>query len=178
MNDNLDKAQSQATLAKIFKGLAWLGAVFAAIGVWLVWQAVAVQRWPVVAGRIDALEVAGRISRVSDAVHRRIEYLVRMEYSYTVDGVAHTGSRYAIGDGDRVAGYFNDRSEARAWLHSSPFKVGDAIDVHVDPDNPDSAVIDSAWRLVTLVPFMLAGLLVLPGWLFRRVQRTHSEASP
>ncbi|QPH52534.1 DUF3592 domain-containing protein [Pontivivens ytuae] len=109
--------------------------------------------WPIVPGRITRSEVY---------VKRRgqpNEVRLRMEYDYTVDGVAQQGDR---------ATFFHEFQNDRVEALVDRFPVGAEVAVHVDPTNPGNTVLvpglEGARRshgLVMGVLVTLAGLILI-----------------
>ncbi len=128
--------------------------------------------WPVVQGRVVDARVAARLFRPGDAVHRTLEYYIKVEYEYMVDRQVYRGTRYSLGTGDTIQDGFFDKSEAREWLKQSDYHVNNKVDVYVDPKDAENTVLSAGIRFSTWVPIILGlvflGLGFLIKWLFEK----------
>ena len=145
---------------KIGMGFMVLGGIFLMIGAWITVTAFSSQFWPTVPGTVAEAKVVGQVSQVSDPLRRHLVYNVQVSYDYVVDNKSYQGTRYSLGSGDTVAGQFNEKSEARAWLRDSDFKSGQAVTVYVDPSDPENTVLSAGIKFTTWIPVIM-GLLLL-----------------
>jgi len=149
-------------------GLMVLGGILILIGIWIVTTAMASSDWPVVEGRILDAQVKSRFSQTSSTTNRRLEYYVEVRYGYQVDGKTYRAKRYSLGTGHTVKAGFKNSAEAREWVATSPYRVGENVAVHVDPDDPENTVIHAGILWSTWVPVMLGVLFMLLGLLSQR----------
>jgi hypothetical protein len=120
---------------------AFLGAVFAGLGllgVWggahRLWRGHQSESWPTVEGKIVYSRVTGSDARDADN-QRTTTFSPAFAYSYTVDNVQHFGNlrRFA-----RIAGSGEDWAEDIA----ARYRLGKAVKVHYYAADPDVAVLE------------------------------------
>jgi hypothetical protein len=118
-------------------------------------QAAQAATWPVVRGSI----VSSKVESFRDAGTRRTRgsllYRAVVEYAYEVDGRSFRGTR--VGFGAVVSSSLKAPAEARA----ARYVPGAPIDVHVDPADPNNAVLELtiAWNwALTLIALALFGI--------------------
>ena len=124
-------------------------------------QAAQAAAWPVVRGSI----VSSKVESFRDSGTRRARgstlYRAVVEYAYEVDGRPYRGTR--VGFGAVVSSSFKAPAEARA----ERYVPGAPVDVHVDPADPNNAVLDLtiAWNwalpLIALALFGVAAYAAL-----------------
>lgn len=149
--------------------LIGLGVLFLGIGLWLLSTAYASTLWPTVEGQVIETKVVGRISQGGSTLQRHIEYSIEVTYQYEINHVSHQAKRYSLGTGDTVAGGFNEKSEARAWLKNSAFNNNPAVTVYVDPNDPNNTVLSAGIKWSTFMPVVLGLLLLILGYFVRRI---------
>ena len=62
-------------------------------------------------------------------------WMPRIDYAYTIDGTEHLGDRFSFN------GPKDGLSEAEAAVVAGRFKIGDRIQVHADPKDPNRSTI-------------------------------------
>jgi hypothetical protein len=117
---------------------------FAAFGAWMLWL--------VASETFDAWQVRSWIpvqATLSDAGYRTNSsddsstYEAYATYSYYFNAQPYVGSRVSIGEGaDNIGDYQTDTGN---WLRRE-MQAGNPITVYVDPEQPESAIIDPALR--------------------------------
>lgn len=100
-------------------------------------------------------------------------YSIDIEYTYTVDGVAHTADRYSF------MGGFSSSGRAGKKVVVRQYPKGAVRKCFVDPDDPESAVLNrdltgSMWWGLFPIPFFLIGACGL-AWLTWKKLRGPSE---
>lgn len=142
--------------------LAALGASLASV-----YQVIKAQDFVQVEGEILGQDVS-RVKRHTGQ-HRmgRTKYL-RVSYSYVFDGRTY--------EGDRIhPGTFGLSSGSDHKTYGKRFATGTKVMVHVDPANPETAVLLTGFSNITILLGVISGFLLLP-FLFLRVIVTHSPA--
>ena len=143
-------------------GLWVFTALFVLMGIFMVVQATGSQSWQQTTATIIAAEVKKNthIQKVNNHVYVRTDYSVTARYQYTFKGKEYTGSRYSIGTGDSISGSFQKKSEAEKWLKNSPYRIGESITIHVNPEEPSEAIISNTIDWPAFVPFIVAALFM------------------
>ena len=151
-------------MKKITIGLWVLTAIFVVIGLFLVQEAISALTWQQTTATIIDSKVARQthINTLNNSIRTRYDYIVTAKYQYTFNNKQYTSSRYAIGPGDKIAGPYNEKSEAREWLKNSKYKIGNKINIYLNPNNPSESVISNKlhWSLL-FVPFIMAILFMI-----------------
>ena len=120
------------------------GAIFFALaGLLMTWitisnlrQAASARGWPVTRGRIVRSEVEAKWQFASATRGTRVRtYQALVEYRYRVDGREYSSRRVRLG-----ATVASD--EAIAGAEVARFPVGADVEVHYDPREPDSAMLE------------------------------------
>ena len=128
------------------------GAIFVAVG--LLFFSFTFREFRATLGAKDWSIVSGTVLRSEVVVTGSRHYHPYVAYSYTVDGVAYEGDRYAR------AGTPGDAVRSREIVAEHP--VGSSIEVHVDPADPTRSVVDTSIRigaiLVLLFPLLFVGI--------------------
>lgn len=141
-----------------------LAAFLILIGLALRRQVRDTQAWPITEGRIESaivdkfmsLEPNPHQSASSDSISMHWQRLFRPDvvYCYTVANVEYRGTRISLGG--RVYATFN--AFARRTIR--PYRPGDRVTVHYDPDNPARALLE-ARAYGSWVPWVLAFIFVV-----------------
>ena len=135
-----------------------------AAGVWAAWLRVKRRRagqamagWQRVQGMVLDHAIAESVSTDSHG-DRTDHFDPQLTYEYLGAGEKRTGTRASL---DAVS--FTSRQKAQAWLDARP--VGQPIDVHVNPADPNDAVLDVAVKSDWWVPafFVALGVAVAAG---------------
>ena len=115
-------------------------------------QAGRARTWPAVRGRIVGSKVDSFVTRAGGARSgTRMEYYQAVvEYAYVVEQREFHSTQRSLGP--EVAG-----NEAEATEKAGRYLVGQEVDVHVDPADPSSAVLDVATPLAW--PTLVLGLV-------------------
>ena len=113
--------------------------VFAALMYVAVQQALEMgdsREWPTAEGVITASRIASshQTSTEKGWHAKRYEYEVRVQYSYSVDGVSYTGNRLRI----RPTEY---SSEKHAQRELAEYPVGQRLRVYYNPQDPERSVL-------------------------------------
>ncbi|MBY6205266.1 DUF3592 domain-containing protein [Halomonas denitrificans] len=113
----------------------WFGAVFVLVGTMALIRAVRnlglaerSRTWPTVPGRIESVRLWG--GRRIDGEMREVEHLA-VDFRYSFRGRTHRGTAPAL--------YTVVYPRTVEWARR--FEAGAGVDVHVDPDRPDRAVL-------------------------------------
>jgi hypothetical protein len=107
-------------------------------GTWLARRAKATMAWRPVSGTITRCALQHDVQpRVGSAQPDAHTYRPRVEYSYTVDGQEHVGSRVFFGAHEWRGG----SSEFAEWLLIE-YPVGTKVQVFVDPNDTTEAVLE------------------------------------
>lgn len=131
-------------------GIASIGVFFIVVGIgeWRLGEAS--RAWPVVEGRVVLSRLAKHTSHGSSGTSTSTFHEIR--YEYLVDEVRHESGRIsfkvAMGEGD-----------ARA--RGAAYPEGAIVAVHVDPEDPDRAVLEPGADGWNAVPIAIGGLAVL-----------------
>jgi hypothetical protein len=141
-----------------FGFIALVGLCFVALGAFFIdvgleeWRLGEASRsWPTVEGRVLASEVATRAtgSRGSGGPSTTTTHEIR--YEYEIDGVRREGRRVAytvaMGEGDLRA-------------RAARYPAGRAVEVHVDPEDPDRAVLEPGADGWNALPIAMGGLAI------------------
>jgi hypothetical protein len=121
-------------------------------------------RWPVAAGRIDAsgLQAIRAYERTGGYRPRRTLFRSRVIYSYGVAGQRYSADRVAFGASVTASLPGLVGGQARRYVE------GSKVDVHYDPANPASAVLEcrvlGLWMLWVCAAAFLGGAAVLVGF--------------
>ncbi|HAY82885.1 MAG TPA: hypothetical protein DCY79_24005 [Planctomycetaceae bacterium] len=141
--------------AKIFPAMFILGGlIFMGVGVSHLLKARETSSWVPVQGMFLEKSVKTSTSRGSDG-KTSTSYKPQVRYSYTVDGQEYQGTTLLVG----IGGYSRPR-----YAHAAmeEFKVKQACEVYVDPDDPTQAVLKTGIRPVHFVfPGLGFGLMVV-----------------
>lgn len=155
--------------------LLLLGAALMIFGVSFLRDANASRSWPVAAGQVRNVNVTWSRSASDDVGER--SYYFEVTYGYEVDGRSYTGKRFSLGDGNNAAGR-TYRDESDAIAASEAYRRGAAVDVYVDPTDPENTVLKPGASFATYVPLGLGAFFVLCGgallWLFFRSRTAES----
>ena len=139
-----------------FGFIALVGLCFVALGAFFIdvgleeWRLGEASRsWPTVGGRVLASEVATRTARRGNGTSRSTTHEIR--YEYEIDGVRREGRRVAytvaMGEGDLRA-------------RAARYPAGRAVKVHVDPEDPDRAVLEPGADGWNALPIAMGGLAI------------------
>lgn len=126
--------------------------------------------WPVVDGIVLSSEILQGRGRARQRVRR-----VRVEYRYEIAGATYIGTRIRFGK----------RMSTRGGLTAlrARYADGQRVDVHVDPDDPDRAVLQPGITGTTVglgllgVAFAAAGWMAVRGRSERRESRARGRRS-
>ncbi|MCB9030687.1 MAG: DUF3592 domain-containing protein [Deltaproteobacteria bacterium] len=137
--------------------LGVLGVALVVFGVFFIKSAMESVSWP----QADAQVVSSVVRwRYIDGARNRIktdsdkQYYYEVTYSYNVDGIPYTSSRYSLGTGYTASSMFNEREEADVE-RKEIYPQGKAITIFYDPNSPTSAVISNGMQWSTTVPLVL-----------------------
>lgn len=97
--------------------------------------AAAAAQWPVVAGKVQSVEIVERIDKTEDGPSK--VFVPQVRYVYNADGVSRDGSVIRVGLENR--GYLLEQ-QAREFL--AKYSVGSTVSVRCDPQNPAIAVLE------------------------------------
>lgn len=147
----------------LLRGVHWL-LVLVLLGVSLlsvhwaigeIWQASASRSWPTVSGQI----IESRVS--SHHAGRSTHHVAQLRYQYLAQGQTREGTRVGFGS---VVGNLD---EVQALVARYP--LGAKVTVHVDPKQPDQAVLEPRLlsRDVYWVPPAMAATWLFLLWLWR-----------
>ena len=135
-----------------------------AAGVWAAWLRVKRRRagqamagWTAVEGTVLSHDLEENVTTDSSN-DREWHYDPKIRYAYEVAGHRYESERVSL---DGVS--CRSRNEAQAWLDARP--VGGKVAVHVNPANPEDALLDIAAKNDWWVPvfFIILGLAVAFG---------------
>lgn len=143
-------------MKKIGWGFGVLTVAFFVVGVSLLLSAAQSMNWPSVKGHVVESKVVGRINQVGDTLRRYVDYVVEVKYSYFYEGELYFSKRYSHGTGTTAKDGFDDKYSARVWLLKSPYKADQQVTVYFDPDNPQSAVLQTGILWSTCIPIIIA----------------------
>ena len=104
-------------------------------------EAGATENWPTVSGTIEDAKVTSQRRK------NRTDYSVVVTYSYTVGERTYRGSRYS------VTGNLGADRQEQANVLAKSFRKGDKVQVYVDPEDPNQAVLakggtQKAWMTI------------------------------
>ena len=103
-------------------------------------------------------------------------WMPRIEYAYTIDGTEHLGDRFSFN------GPKDGLSEAEAAVVAGRFKIGDRIQVHVDPKDAARSTIVPGLNDRSDTGSILDVLLILFGvssiWRGLRIRRRMGHRHP
>jgi hypothetical protein len=145
--------------------LAILGLLLFAVGIWMLTEAMASSEWPAIEGKVVTPNVVGRYRQATNVRTRSLEYIVEVTYRYQVGGRSYQAKRYSLGMGNTTADGFSDRTEAREWISHSPYQPGQALEVYVDPQDPQNTVLNAGIQGTTWIPLIIGSLFLLLGYL-------------
>ncbi len=126
------------------------GLIFAAAGLFLLWQGVKEHRacresrnWPCVEGRIT--ESAVQVTRR----HHSTSYSPQIAYTYSVAGQAYFSAAVTIGATRTFSSY------AKAQTQTAKYPLGQTVSVYYDPQQPAEATLEpgatgGAWGTVLM----------------------------
>lgn len=130
--------------------LAGLGVFFIVVGIGEWRSGEASRTWPTVEGRVLVSEVS--TSRGPSRPGPSTTTSHELRYEYEVDGVRREGTRLsfkvAMGEQDLLA-------------RAARFPAGSAAAVHVDPEDPERAVLEPGADGWNALPIAMGGLAVL-----------------
>ena len=109
--------------------------------------------WPATHGVIESSKVVERHNR-----RGRAKPVPSIQYRFEVDGVARTGKRMFFGDDQLLAWSFGG---VESFVAEHP--AGAPVEVHYDPQAPDSAVVDPGVHWAVAVPPVFCLLFVFIG---------------
>ena len=160
------------TIKKITIGLWVMTAIFVVIGLLVVQEAISALTWQQTTATIIDSKVMrqSHINTINNHIHTgytRYDYIVTAKYQYTFNNKQYTSSRYAIGTGDTISGPYNEKSEAREWLKNSKYKIGNKINIYLNPNNPSESVISHKLHWSMFVPFFIAILFMILALILR-----------
>ncbi|WP_017301070.1 DUF3592 domain-containing protein [Nodosilinea nodulosa] len=135
------------------------GVALLVFGIGFLKQAHASSGWPVSPGTVTAVKIVQE--RDSGGTRRRVyTYHYTVDYTYEVAGQTYRSDRYSLGSGSTASQRFRERSQAVEAAKLNHPK-GSTVEVHYDPDHPDSAVLKAGANWGTYVPVIL-GMVFLP----------------
>jgi hypothetical protein len=106
--------------------------------------------WPHVSGEITHAE----ISSDSDGAYSPL-----VRYSYSVSGVSFTGERICFGLERMFAGH------KFAQTYTERYRVGSAVAVYYDPNQPSASVLEAGISKRTFIPMAFGiGFVIFGGW--------------
>jgi hypothetical protein len=141
-----------------------LGGIFAAVGIGLIVfglrdrkKAKATETWPTANGTILSarLDQQTRTERNQGRTYTRTSYTPIIEYTYTVGGQTHQGSRIFPGTSMSY-----DHGTAQNIVNR--YQPGAAVTVHYDPGDPTQAVLETKAKGGNLF-LILGGVFALLG---------------
>jgi hypothetical protein len=137
----------------VIAGMVALGLASLAGAAWGWWyrikSAEEAAAWPTVDGEIRAVEVVLIPDSDGDM------YEPRVLYRYRAMGGIREGSRLRIG----AVTQFSDR--VAADLATRPYRAGDRVKVHYDPDRPDRSVLEPVPSATGLQQWLIMGLFLI-----------------
>ena len=133
--------------------LAVVGAATIVWGRRLYRQGERTRRWPTVSGAIAESGVV-ESQRHSGDSGEAIGYRLYIRYTYAVQGRSYESTRIALGP-RRVS-----TSHAEVTRQAARYRVGAAVTVRYDPDDPSSAVLQVGAQNVLLLYAVGAGFIV------------------
>ncbi len=128
-----------------------LGAAFFVIGFSARRKARLSLLWPTANGKVVSTNMAQHVSVDSDTHQRSVSYQPIVNYEYQIDNTHFSGQRIAFG-----ADSF-DYNTAQKVLQRYPIDTD--VQVHYDPNDPDSAVLETSASGGTL--FVAIGITFL-----------------
>ena len=154
----MSKWRFKASIGVGEKSVAAIRVSFAVIGLILLWVGANLvgtawrgASWPAVEGEVARVEAARRVlsSGASGAAH-----YPSVVYRYAVDGRVYEGSAYRFGSEALAERSFPSAGEAVAYGQEN-YKIGQALEVYVDPADPSRAVRARSGLLVSSLPLLL-----------------------
>lgn len=153
-------------LKAVFGGMALLGLVATAFGIYFILFGNAAASWPETQGTVVSTTIQTSTARAatgtgSAAVRRREalrQYYPSITYRWTVDGQTYTGSQYQVGT---TAPKFDEPEQAQAEADKHP--AGSAIPVFYDPANPSTAVLAREVSSGVYAPLALGFVMLVLG---------------
>jgi hypothetical protein len=130
------------------------GAIAYFLGWPMIVEAKASKAWPSTPGTITVSQVESH--RGSD---NKTMYSHRVEYTFAVDGVQHTGNRVWVNDG------WSSSSSSSAKRTVSQYPVGGETTVYYDPAAPEVCALQPGTTWFTYLPLAFGGLFFLVGTL-------------
>ncbi len=122
-----------------------IGLGLLAFGLWAAWKSTQAAYWPVVPGKIESLD----LEQASD--QHGTNYRVKVAYTYSVNGVNHTGSRLAFG-------YTSSNYPAHHEAILQKLRGGTGVDVRYNPANPAESCL--SYGMHRSIQFLLAFAVV------------------
>ncbi len=157
--------------SRLFGGLMFviIGVIFTIFIAGDALDAVNSEGWSKAQGEVITSELLQTVSRDEDG-GSTYTYQPAVTYTYTVDGIGHTGSRISFGD-------YSSNSEDRMRAAISPYPLGANITVYHHPADASNSVLEpgmsgSLWVMVAsacIMPLIGIGLI---GGAVRRMLRT------
>lgn len=153
-----------------FGGITLLGVTLLGFGIFFLKEARLSQDWPSVQGKVNSIQVVGRLSGQGATARKQYHYTIR--YTYHVEGQDYTSDRYSLGTGVNASSrYYSQREEARSAARQI-YKLGQSIHVYYHPHHPERALLQPGVNRATYVPLVLglvftaSGLaFLIPWWL-------------
>lgn len=128
-----------------------LGGAFLVIGISAQQKAHRSLLWPIADGKVVSTNLAEHVSVENEPQRRSVSYEPVIRYEYQIDNQHFSGQRIAFG-----ADSF-DYNTAQKVLQRYP--VDAAVQVHYDPNDPESAVLETTASGGTL--FTVIGIVFL-----------------
>jgi hypothetical protein len=161
-------------MSKVNRGLMILGLLFIGLGIYFIVVALASKTWDQKQGQIISVKIPASLANVGNAVQRHLVYRIEVTYSYEVEGMIYTNSRFSTGSGDTVEGGFNEKLKAREWLKNSGYSTGKNVTVYVNPKDAKDSVLSSGINIGTVMPIIIGLLFFLTGYLLQKIiPKTH-----
>jgi len=130
-----------------------LGCILLGVGVHNIRGAEESKSWPTVEGEITTAEVLDK----RKPGERHSTYKARIEYQYSVEGVAHSGDRVSF------AGDVSSSNRGAASELTARYREGSKVAIYYDPEDPSDSVLEPGMTAMVYLFPAIGGLFLVIG---------------
>jgi Protein of unknown function (DUF3592) len=118
----------------------------------LAWRSWRARRWPTVEGQLLSADLEQR-----RFVPAQAAWALRVQYRYTAGAHTYTGVKISPGGGPAFSEELGRHTIARYW------RWGTAVKVHVNPKNPEDAMLAPRVSFATLLMLVVGAAMAAAG---------------
>jgi len=179
MNNSSGATRSQTLILNGFSlFLVLVGLALLVFGVFFVQEGFASRNWDRVEAEVITISVETDFNNSTSSNTRRVDgYYAVVTYAYEYDDDRYINDRFSLGRGPTATRNYDTREEAREAAEDD-YPIGSDLDIYVNPDDPESTVIQAGADWTTFVPLILGAFFLPGGLLFLWVGRRARQQPP